>query len=288
MFTHPRIYGAVNVPLEEIMKFTKMHGTGNDYVYINCFEERVEYPEELSKKVSDRRFGIGSDGLILICPSENAACRMRMFNADGSQGQMCGNGIRCVGKYVYDRGMVKTEEFDVETEAGIKRLSIKAENGKAVMITVDMGVPKLTSKLPEGICVRGQNYEFTGISMGNPHAVYYMDEIDSLDLEKTGPDFETHLRFPERTNSEFVQVVDKGLIRMRVWERGSGETYACGTGAAACAVASALRGFTLDKAQVRLKGGSLFIDWDRKGSGHVFLTGPATEVFEGEFDIHNL
>ncbi|MBE7719412.1 diaminopimelate epimerase [Lacrimispora indolis] len=270
------------------MKFTKMQGIGNDYVYINCFEESVEAPAELAKKVSDRHFGIGSDGLILICPSETADCQMRMFNADGSESQMCGNGIRCVGKYVYDHRLVEKTEFDVETGAGIKHLKVKQENGKAVQITVDMGVPEITSQVPEPILVDGKSYEFIGISMGNPHAVYYLDNIDCLDLEAIGPAFENHERFPERTNSEFIQVVNRDYIRMRVWERGSGETYACGTGATASAVASALSGRTGQTVQVELKGGNLTIHWDREGSGHVFMTGPAVEVFEGEFNIKNL
>ncbi|WP_077611558.1 diaminopimelate epimerase [Clostridium sp. Marseille-P2415] len=270
------------------MKFTKMQGIGNDYVYINCFEETVEDPAELSKKVSDRHFGIGSDGLILICPSEIADCCMRMFNADGSESQMCGNGIRCVGKYVYDRHLVEKTEFDVETKAGIKHLKVAEEHGKAVRITVDMGVPEITSQVPEPICIDGREYEFIGISMGNPHAIYYMDHIDSLDLESMGPAFENHERFPERTNSEFIEVVNRNYIRMRVWERGSGETWACGTGATASAVASSLSGRTLDTVEVELKGGNLVIHWDREGSGHVFMTGPAVEVFEGEFEIKNL
>ncbi|GLC79111.1 diaminopimelate epimerase [Lacrimispora brassicae] len=270
------------------MKFTKMQGIGNDYVYINCFEESVEAPEELAKKVSDRHFGIGSDGLILICPSETADCRMRMFNADGSESQMCGNGIRCVGKYVYDHRLVEKTEFDVETGGGIKHIKISPENGKAVNITVDMGVPEVTSQVPEPIWVDGKEYEFIGISMGNPHAVYYVDHIDGLDLETIGPAFENHGRFPERTNSEFIQVVNRNYIRMRVWERGSGETWACGTGATASAVASALSGRTSHIVEVELKGGNLTIHWDREGSGHVFMTGPAVEVFEGEFDINNL
>ena len=270
------------------MKFTKMQGIGNDYVYINCFEETVENPAELSQKVSDRHFGIGSDGLILICPSETADCRMRMFNADGSESQMCGNGIRCVGKYVYDHRLVEKPEFDVETKAGIKHLKIISENGKAVLVTVDMGEPEITSQVPEPICIKGQDYEFVGISMGNPHAVYYTDSIDDLDLEAVGPFFETHERFPERTNSEFIEVVNKTYIRMRVWERGSGETWACGTGAAASAVASALTGRTENRVEVELKGGNLTIDWDREGRVHVFMTGPAVEVFEGNFEIKNL
>lgn len=269
------------------MKFTKMQGTGNDYVYINCFEETVERPEELAVKVSDRHFGIGSDGLILICPSGQADCRMKMFNADGSESEMCGNGIRCVGKYVYDHHIVEKDEFDVETKVGIKHLKVTDEGGKAVLITVDMGIPEVTGEVPEPIMIDGRSYEFIGISMGNPHAIYYMDEIDGLDLEAMGPAFETHERFPERTNSEFIQVIDRSHLRMRVWERGSGETWACGTGATASAVASVLSGRTENAVEVELKGGILSITWDRE-SGHVYMTGPAVEVFQGEFDPENL
>lgn len=270
------------------MRFTKMQGIGNDYVYINCFEETVADPKELSKKVSNRHFGIGSDGLILIGPSEKADCRMRMFNADGSESQMCGNGIRCVGKYVFDHHLVEKKEFDVETEAGIKHLIITEENGKAVLITVDMGIPKVFSEVPEPIEISGKNYEFIGISVGNPHAIYYLNDIDELDLEAIGPNFETHSRFPERTNSEFIEVINPGYIRMRVWERGSGETWACGTGATASAVASALSGRTSNEVEVELKGGNLTIHWDRDKTGHVFMTGPAVEVFTGVFEIKNL
>ncbi len=269
------------------MKFTKMQGIGNDYVYIDCFKEEVNNPAELAVKVSDRHFGIGSDGLILICPSEVADCRMRMYNADGSESEMCGNGIRCVGKYVYDHKIVNKKEFTVETGAGIKNLTVLEEGGKAKAVAVDMGIPEITSEVPEKIIIDGTEYEFIGISMGNPHAIYYMDGIDDLDLEAIGPSFETHERFPERTNSEFIEVVNDHYIRMRVWERGSGETWACGTGATASAVASALCGLTGDKVEVELKGGNLLIEWDRE-SGHVTMTGPATEVFQGEFDIENL
>lgn len=266
------------------MRFTKMHGIGNDYVYVNCFEETVKDPEQVARYVSDRHFGIGSDGLILICPSKLADCRMRMFNEDGSEGAMCGNGIRCVGKYAYDHGIVDKTRITVETLGGIKELDMKAENGQVVSVRVDMGVPKLTSQLPEKITVDGQDLEFTGISVGNPHAVYFMDEIDSLDLEKIGPAFEHHMRFPDRVNSEFIRVIDRKHIQMRVWERGSGETWACGTGATASAVAAMLLGMVEDTVEVRLKGGSLEIHWDRE-SGHVYMTGPAVEVFHGEIDI---
>lgn len=269
------------------MKFTKMQGIGNDYVYINCFEEEVEAPAELARKVSNRHFGIGSDGLILICPSDQADCRMRMFNADGSESEMCGNGIRCVGKYAFDHGIVDKTEFDVETKAGVKHLKLTVESGKARLVTVDMGIPQITSQVPEPITVSGKAYEFTGVSMGNPHAVYFCSDIDSLDLESIGPAFETHERFPERTNTEFIQVVNQDYIRMRVWERGSGETQACGTGAAASAVAAILSGRTGETVEVELLGGNLTINWDREG-GHVFMTGPAAEVFEGRFDPDQL
>lgn len=266
------------------MKFTKMHGIGNDYVYVNCFEEQVEDPSAMAKWVSDRHFGIGSDGLILICPSQKADCRMRMFNEDGSEGAMCGNGIRCVGKYVYDHGIVHSSRISVETDGGIKYLDMQVEDGRVVSVTVDMGTPKLTSRLPEQIVVDGREYDFTGIDVGNPHAVYYFDEIDSLDLEKTGPAFEHHERFVNRVNTEFIRVIDRQHIQMRVWERGSGETWACGTGATASAVASMMLGLTDDTVEVQLKGGSLLIHWNRE-NGHVFMTGPAVEVFHGEISV---
>ena len=269
------------------MRFTKMQGCGNDYIYVNAMEERVESPGRLAKAVSDRHFGIGADGLILIGASKTADFSMEMYNADGSKGAMCGNGIRCVGKYAYDHHIVEKKEFDVETKAGIKHLKVTDEGGKAALITVDMGIPEVTGEVPEPIVVDGRSYEFIGISMGNPHAIYYMDEIDDLDLEAIGPAFETHERFPERTNSEFIQVVDRSHLRMRVWERGSGETWACGTGATASAVASVLSGRTENTVEVELKGGTLQITWDRE-SGHVYMTGPAVEVFQGEFQPENL
>lgn len=266
------------------MKFTKMQGIGNDYIYINCFEETVSNPEEVSRKVSDRHFGIGSDGLILIRPSEVADCRMQMFNADGSEGAMCGNAIRCVGKYVYEHGIVKKESVSVETKSGLRYLELSVEEGKVVSVTVDMGEPELTSKLPEPITVDGTDYEFVGISMGNPHAVYFMKGIDGLDLEKIGPAFEHHERFPERTNTEYIELVDRSHIRMRVWERGSGETWACGTGASASVAASILMGHTDRTVEVSLRGGKLLIRWDET-SNHMFMTGPAVEVFHGEIEI---
>lgn len=266
------------------MKFTKMQGIGNDYVYVNCFEETVNDPEKLAIAVSDRHFGIGSDGLILIKPSKVADCQMDMYNLDGSRGSMCGNGIRCVGKYAYDHHIVDKTRISVETPAGIKYLDMETKDGKVTAVTVDMGEPVQTSELPEKICVRGKDYEFTGISMGNPHAVLFMDEIDKLDLASIGPDFENHERFPDRTNTEFVRVIDRGHVKMRVWERGSGETMACGTGACAVAVASILAGHTDNTVDVELLGGVLRIVWDRD-SNHVFMTGPAEEVFNGEYTM---
>ena len=266
------------------MKFTKMHGIGNDYVYVNCFEETVDNPEQVARLVSDRHYGIGSDGLILICPSVLADCRMRMFNEDGSEGIMCGNGIRCVGKYVYDHGIVGKEQITVETPGGIKHLDMKAENGKIVSVTVDMGEPELTSQLPEPIMIQGEELRFVGISVGNPHAVYYVDDVEALDLVRIGPAYEHHQRFPDRVNSEFIKVLDRSHLKMRVWERGSGETWACGTGATASAVASILMGYTDNRVEVQLKGGNLSIYWDRE-SNHVYMTGPAAEVFHGEIQI---
>lgn len=269
------------------MKFTKMHGIGNDYVYVNCFQEQVENPSAVSRLVSDRHFGIGSDGLILICPSDRADCRMRMFNGDGSEGEMCGNGIRCVGKYVYDHGIARKSKITIETMVGIKELVFQIKQDKVVSATVDMGIPRLTSHLPEKIVVNGKQLEFTGISVGNPHAVYYYDEIDNLDLDQIGPAFENHERFPDRVNTEFIRVIDRSHLQMRVWERGSGETWACGTGATASAVASMMLGLVDDTVEVQLRGGCLQISWDRK-SGHAFMTGPAVEVFHGEIDLESL
>lgn len=264
------------------MKFTKMQGAGNDYVYVNCFEEKIDRPERAAVLISDRHFGIGSDGLVLICPSEKADVRMRMFNADGSEGVMCGNAVRCVGKYVYDHGMVRGNRVTVETLGGIKELELQIRDKKVDQVTVDMGIPKVIStQVPEPINIKGMDTEFVGISVGNPHAVYFREDIDSLDLERIGPYYENHNRFPDRVNSEFVQVVDRGHIRMRVWERGSGETWACGTGATASAVASILMGYTDDVVKVSLRGGELMIAWNR-ATGHGFMTGPAAEVFRGE------
>jgi diaminopimelate epimerase len=272
-----------------------MHGIGNDYVYVNCFKETVENPSEISKKVSDRHFGIGSDGLILIKPSKVADFTMEMYNSDGSQSAMCGNGIRCVAKYVYDYKLTDKTSISIETLAGIKYLDITVENGKVKLIKVNMGKPELTpSNIPvvaigdkvvnEPIEVEGVTYNMTCVSMGNPHAVIYMEDVKNLKIEEIGPKFEKHERFPKRTNTEFVRIMDNKNIEMRVWERGAGETLACGTGACATAVASILNGFTEDEVTIHLLGGDLNIKWDKE-SGNVFMTGPAAVAFDGEINL---
>lgn len=266
------------------MKFTKMHGIGNDYVYVDCFHEVVEDPVQAAIRVSDRHFGIGSDGLILIKPSDKADCQMDMYNLDGSRGAMCGNGIRCVGKFAYDHHLVASPRISVETASGIKYLDMKVEAGKVAAVTVDMGKPELTSELFELIEVGGEQRKFIGISMGNPHAVLFVDRTEDLAMEQIGPLFEHHSRFPDRTNTEFVQILDRSHIRMRVWERGSGETLACGTGACASAVAAILAGYTDETVEVELLGGPLLINWNRE-KNRVFMTGPAVEVFHGEIDL---
>lgn len=277
------------------MKFTKMHGIGNDYVYVNCFQEKVDNPSEVAKFVSDRHFGVGSDGLILIKPSQIADCEMDMYNLDGSQGAMCGNGIRCVAKYVYDYGIVPKTTLRIATKSGIKELNLTVENGKASLVRVNMGSPILeASKIPvvsdqsqavnQPIKVNGHTYYFTGVSMGNPHAVVYLDDVDNLDIEKIGPAFEKHPVFPDRVNTEFVKVIDRKTLKMRVWERGSGETLACGTGACAVAVSSILNNLTGEEVTVKLLGGDLKIHWDRL-ENLVYMTGPATTVFDGEITL---
>lgn len=277
------------------MKFTKMHGIGNDYVYVNCFEETVENPSEVSKKVSDRHFGIGSDGLILIKPSEKADFKMEMYNADGSQGAMCGNGIRCVAKYVYDYGLTDKTNISVDTKSGIKYLDLTVANGKVALVKVNMGQPELNAeKIPmiykkqqviqQPLAVKDNIYEVTAVSMGNPHVIVYMDQIKNLDIEKIGPDFEKHSAFPEGVNTEFVHVIDRKTVEMRVWERGSGETLACGTGACAVAVACVLNGYTEEEVTVRLLGGELKIFWNRK-ENLVYMTGPAEVVFDGTINL---
>lgn len=278
------------------MKFTKMHGIGNDYVYVNCFTEEVEDPNGVSKKVSDRHFGIGSDGLILIKPSDKADFEMDMYNSDGSQGAMCGNGIRCVAKYVYDYGLTQKTQISVDTKSGIKYLDLTiGEDGKVALVKVNMGSPELTAAnipivsekeqvIAEPITVQGRTYQMTGVSMGNPHAVVYIDDVKGLDIEKVGPYFEHHEVFPDRVNTEFVRVIDRSNVEMRVWERGAGETLACGTGACATAVACILNGYTEDTVTVHLLGGDLLIHWDRE-ENLVYMTGPAAVVFDGEIAL---
>lgn len=277
------------------MKFTKMHGLGNDYVYVNCFEEKIDNPPAVARFVSDRHFGIGSDGLIMINPSKTADFEMEMYNADGSRGEMCGNGIRCVAKYVYDYGLTDKTQISVETLGGIKYLDLTVEDGKVSLVKVDMGKPELEADLipiisereqviDEPIEVDGKEYHMTGVSMGNPHAVIYVDDVKGLDLEKIGPKFENHERFPKRINTEFVHCIDRQTVEMRVWERGSGETLACGTGACTVAVSSILNNLTDTQVTVKLLGGDLQIEWDRE-KDRVFMTGPATVVFDGVIDI---
>ncbi len=326
------------------MKFTKMHGIGNDYVYVNCFEETVDNPAEVARFVSDRHYGIGSDGLILIKPSDIADCEMDMYNLDGSQGAMCGNGIRCVAKYAYDYGIVNKTSISVATRSGIKYLDLSVRNGKVSTVKVNMGSPILSPKEipfvsekeqvinepleidgeifhitaismgnPHGIVfmddidnleiekigpkfenhiafppleIDGEIFHITAISMGNPHGIVFMDDIDNLEIEKIGPKFENHIAFPDRVNTEFVKVLDRHTVQMRVWERGSGETLACGTGACAVAVASILNGHVDGDSPVtvRLLGGNLEIFWNRQ-ENLVYMTGPATTVFDGEIDL---
>lgn len=277
------------------MKFTKMQGIGNDYVYVNCLQETIENPSELAKKISDRHFGVGSDGLIMINPSDQADFEMEMYNADGSRGEMCGNGIRCVAKYVYDYGLTDKTSISVETLAGIKYLDLTVEDGKVVLVKVDMGKPALRPEevpvvsekeevIDEPITVDGQEYRVTCVSMGNPHAVVFIDQdVKEFPLETVGVKFENHERFPKRVNTEFVNVLDRHTAQMRVWERGSGETLACGTGACAVAVACALNGLTEDEVTVKLLGGDLHIKWDRE-KDTVYMTGPAEVVFDGEWE----
>ncbi len=278
-----------------MLKFSKMHGIGNDYIYINCFEEKVEEPEKVSVLLSERRFGIGSDGLVLIMPSEKADFRMRIFNADGSEAMMCGNATRCIGKYVYDKGLTNKTEVTLETNSGIKYLKLFISDGKVESVEVDMNkailkpadIPVKSSLdlfVSQPVEVGGTEYNLTCVSMGNPHAVLFTKDIDNLNLEKIGPLFENHEIFPNRVNTEFVEVIDSHTLKMRVWERGSGETFACGTGACATAVASVLNGFCNydEEILIHLRGGDLKITYKKDGT--VMMTGPATYVFEGTVD----
>ena len=281
-----------------MLKFTKMHGIGNDYIYINAFEQKIDDPNALALKLSDRHFSIGGDGVILICPSDVADAKMRMFNADGSEGMMCGNGVRCVGKYVYDNLLTdkSRDTITIETLSGIKTLKITAVDGKAELLEVDMGKAILkASDIPviyeneekviaKPLIVDSKEHIVTCVSMGNPHCVTFVDDVDSLELEKIGPSFENHEAFPQRINTEFVKVIDEKTLQMRVWERGSGETWACGTGACATVVAACENGYCKkgDDITVHLRGGDLIINYT---DGRVLMTGPATKVFDGEIEV---
>ena len=280
------------------MKFTKMHGCGNDYVYVNGFEEHIpdDKKSELAISLSNRNFGIGSDGLIFINPGKTAEFEMEMYNADGSRSEMCGNGIRCVGKYIYDHSLSDKTQISVESAGAVKYLTLfPGDDGRIEKVRVNMGSPILESKLvpvisdnekviDEAINVSGNEYKMTCVSMGNPHAVVFMNDVKDLDIEKIGPCFENHERFPRRTNTEFVEVLDRSHVFMRVWERGTGETLACGTGCCATAVACILNGLTDEKVNVKVLGGNIEIEWDRN-ENVVFMTGPATVSFEGEIKI---
>lgn len=279
-----------------MVKFTKMHGLGNDYVYMDAINQKIENRSELAKFVSDRHLGIGSDGLILICPSEKADFRMQMFNQDGSEAEMCGNGIRCVGKFVYDKGLTNKTTITVETLAGIKTLVMTEKNGKIEAVRVDMGEPILEPKLIPVISeenpvknlqlkVEDKEFKFTCVSMGNPHAVAFIEEdVNDFDICKYGAKLEVNKAFPNKANIEFINVIDDKTLKMRVWERGAGETLACGTGACASAVAAMLNGYTSREVTVHLLGGDLKIEWS-KADNHVYMTGTATTVFEGEIEV---
>lgn len=283
-----------------MLTFSKMHGIGNDYIYINCFQETVTDPEKLSIFLSDVRFGVGSDGLVLILPSEVADFRMRIFNADGSEAMMCGNATRCIGKYVYDMGMTDKTEISLETNSGIKYLtlypgadnkieSVKVDMGKAILVPKDIPVNSdLDRFIAQPVTVDGKEYAMTCVSMGNPHAIVFLPDVDSLDLEKNGPSFEHHPLFPDRVNTEFVRVIDDHTLQMRVWERGSGETFACGTGTCATVVAAVLNGYCKKEEEilVHLRGGDLRIIYHEDET--VTMIGPATYVFEGKMEYPKL
>ena len=281
------------------MKFTKMHGCGNDYIYVDGAKESIpqEKKPDVVKKLSDRHFGIGGDGVIFINPSTEADFEMEMYNMDGSRAEMCGNGIRCVAKFVYDKGLTDQTHISIISAGKVKYLDLTTENGKVSTVKVNMGAPILKAAdipviadreedpvIAGEIDVHGKIYKMTCVSMGNPHAVVFMDDVAGLPIEKIGPLFENHERFPKRTNTEFVKVIDKEHVEMRVWERGTGETLACGTGACATVVACILNGLTNDTVTVKLLGGSLRIQWDRQ-QNLVYMTGPAATVFEGEIEI---
>jgi len=276
------------------MKFTKMHGLGNDYVYVETFSQSEPAdPPALARAVSDRHFGVGSDGLILIMPSDRADARMRMFNADGSEGEMCGNGVRCVAKYIHDHGLARKDRVTVETGRGVLTLDLTVADGEARLVRVDMGVPILrAAEIPTLLPgdppidapmeVDGRTFAVTAVSMGNPHAVVFVDDVVNFPLERLGPLFETHPSFPRRVNAHFVQILSRGEVRMRTWERGSGVTLACGTGACAVCVAGVLTGRTDRRVLAHLPGGALDLEWPEPAAS-VFMTGPATEVFSGEW-----
>ncbi|MEW6356171.1 MAG: diaminopimelate epimerase [Planctomycetota bacterium] len=274
------------------MKFTKMHGIGNDYVYVNCFEETIADPAKLAVAVSDRHFGIGGDGLIMVCPSDVADCKMRILNADGSEAEMCGNGIRCVAKFAYERGISKKNPMKVETLAGVKTIDLIVKNNRVEKATVDMGAPRLNrADIPmtgpqgrvvdEPLVVDGATYRITCVNVGNPHCMIFVDDVDAVHLEQVGPKIENHKVFPKRINVHFVQVLGKAEIKMRTWERGSGITLACGTGATATCVACALNEKTGRKILAHLPGGDLELNWS--DNDRIYMTGPATEVFQGEW-----
>ncbi len=276
------------------MKFAKMHGAGNDYVYINCFAEKIDDPVTLAIKVSDRHKGIGSDGLVLISPSEKADVQMRMFNKDGSESEMCGNAIRCVGKYAYENNLVQSTKISVETLAGNKYLDLHLDGDKVKNVTVDMGIPywncsEIPVALEQETCLNhsieilGKEYLFSAVSVGNPHAVIFVDDVENLDLEAIGPLIETHPLFPKKINVEFVKIIDRNTVRMRVWERGSGETEACGTGTCATALICAKLNHTERNLTVIVNGGKLNINWHE--NNHIFMTGDANLVFEGEYYV---
>ncbi len=279
------------------MEFTKMNGCGNDYVYIDGAKEKIapEDKEAFVRRVSDRHFGVGGDGVIFINPAKEADFEMEMYNADGSRAEMCGNGIRCVAKFVYDKGLTDKTDISVISCGKVKYLHLFLQDGQVDMVRVNMGAPELTAALVPVVCerqqavdetihVQGQDYKMTCVSMGNPHAVVFMDGVKELDIEQIGPHFENHERFPRRTNTEFVEVLDRQTVLMRVWERGTGETLACGTGACATVVACVLNGLTQETVTVKLLGGELKITWDREAN-LVYMTGPAATVFEGAMDI---
>ena len=275
------------------MKFTKMQGCGNDYVYVNGFTEEIKDKPAFVRAVSDRHFGVGGDGAIFINPSDVADFEMEMYNADGSRSEMCGNGIRCVAKFVYDKGMTNQEHISIVSAGQIKYLDLDVKDGKVANVKVNMGAPILRAKdvpvistmeesVDEPIVVQGKEYRMTCVSMGNPHAIVFMDDVANLEIEKIGPYFENHAVFPNRTNTEFVEIVNRNRVNMRVWERGTGETLACGTGCCATVVACVLNGLTDTTVTVKVLGGEILIEWDREAN-LVYMTGPATTVFEGEF-----